>query len=146
LVPQFIRAIVPLLGMCILWWSSSRTPDGAPSSFAFSLIHNGMHVVAYACLAGSIWLAWSRRPVASPHRFRSRAAWLLALSYGAVDELHQSYVPGRVCSVFDLASDALGAALAVALLCGVAGLLPQWRLAVAVVFFMSCVSVCLATW
>jgi len=115
-VPQWLRALVPVLMMAMLWRLSSREPDGKPDSTLHSLLHNSMHVVAYGCLAAAVWLAWSRRPVAAVQVFRSRGAWLIATLYGVVDEVHQAYVPGRVSSVADVASDAIGAALAVVLL------------------------------
>lgn len=120
-IPMWLRALVPMIGMGIIWWSSSQTPDPEPHSTTKSFLHNLMHVVAYACIAGSIWLAWSRRPVGALRVFRSRGAWGIAALYGAVDELHQSFVPGRVCSLADFVSDALGAALAVAILRGASG-------------------------
>ena len=46
---------------------------------------------------------------------------LIASLYGVVDELHQSYVPGRMCSFADFASDAVGAALAIVILRGITG-------------------------
>jgi VanZ family protein len=44
---------------------------------------------------------------------------LAASAYGAIDEFHQSFVPGRDCNVWDWLADTLGAflgALAVMLL------------------------------
>lgn len=58
---------------------------------------------------------------------RSFGAWGITTAYGVVDELHQSYVPGRDCSLFDLVSDGAGAALAVVLLRGAVGGAPRWR-------------------
>lgn len=39
----------------------------------------------------------------------------LAVGYGAVDELHQAFVPGRVMSLFDLFADAAGAGIVASL-------------------------------
>jgi VanZ family protein len=41
------------------------------------------------------------------------AAFLLTLLWGVLDEVHQSFVPGRDASARDVVADALGAALAV---------------------------------
>lgn len=144
-LPRWLRVLVPIVGMAVLWWSSSRVPDNEPHSTARSLFHNMMHVVAYACIAGSIWIAWSRRPIHLACRFRSRGAWLLATLYGGVDELHQAYVPGRDCSFADLVSDAAGAALAVVLLRGMSGVAPRWRRFAGVLLVVSLLSVAAAT-
>lgn len=144
-LPRFVRAMVPVAGVIVLWWSSSQVPSESQPSTTRMFLHNTMHVVAYGCLAASVWLAWSARPACRRQAFRSRGVWLLTTLYGVVDELHQSYVPGRVCSLADLASDALGAALAVILLCGVSGVTPAWR-RVAVILILGCLaSVALAT-
>ena len=126
-VPRLLRWCVPVFGMAVLWWSSSKRSGEDLPSFGGALLHNAMHVIAYACIAGSAWLAWSRTPASAPHRLRSIGAWAVATTYGLVDELHQSYVPGRDCSLFDLVSDAAGAALAVALLRGLLDVSPSWR-------------------
>ena len=122
-----LRWSVPASGMCLLWWASSRQPGDVQPALLSPLAHNCMHVVAYAMLGASIWLAWSRRPAATFQRLRSRGAWCLAACYGVVDELHQSFVPGRVCSIADVLSDCAGAALAIALLRGAVGVSSRWR-------------------
>ncbi|MFT4512817.1 MAG: VanZ family protein [Planctomycetota bacterium] len=144
-IPRWLRVLVPITGMLVLWWSSSKVPDGEPHSTARSLFHNTMHVVAYACIAASLWVAWSQRPVAAVVAFRSRGSWLLASLYGVVDELHQAYVPGRMCSFADLVSDASGAALAVVVLRGVSGVAPSWRRIAGVLVAASLFSVAAAT-
>lgn len=126
-VPQWLRMMVPVAAMVTLWWLSAQEPQPQPDSTARALFHNSMHVIAYGCLAASIWLAWSQVPVAAHHAYRSRGAWLIASLYGVVDELHQSYVPGRVCSFADFASDAVGAALAIVILRGITGVASRSR-------------------
>ena len=144
-IPKWLRVLVPIAGMGVLWWSSSQVPGDNPQSTAHSLFHNMMHVVAYACISASIWIAWSRRPVAAVCAFRSRGSWLLATLYGVVDELHQANVPGRVCSFADLMSDASGAALAVVVLRGLSRVAPSWRRIAGVLVAASLISVAGAT-
>lgn len=144
-LPQILRACVPVLGMAVLWWSSSQLPGDEPQSTARSLFHNSMHVIAYGCVAASIWLAWSRRPAAERQRFRSMGSWGIATLYGVVDELHQSFVPGRDCSMFDLVSDASGAALAVVLLRGIVGVSVGWLRSASLCVCLSLVGVLAAT-
>jgi VanZ family protein len=51
---------------------------------------------------------------------RIQSGWRMAIlavavtsAYGAMDELHQSFVPGRSCDVLDWVADTSGASLAV---------------------------------
>jgi VanZ family protein len=60
--------------------------------------------------------AWGIRR-ACPHWPTRRAlllALLLSVSYGALDEFHQRFVPTRTADPRDLAADGVGAGLAVA--------------------------------
>ena len=93
--------------MAVLWWSSSRQPKPGPPDALLGILHNGAHVVAYAALAFAWWAALSTRGRTL------RAGWVVGLTilYGAADEWHQSFVPGRSCSWVDVVSDGLGATL-----------------------------------
>lgn len=107
-----LRWCGPALCMALLWWLSSRQPAPAERNVVRSLLHNSAHFAAYAGLAGSFWLALSRAPHQASSPWLTTRAWLFATAYGIVDEVHQSFVPGRASSVIDLATDAIGAAFA----------------------------------
>ncbi len=97
----------------VIYYLSSR------SSFPFSLdVFPGMdkvlHAGEYAGLALLLAVALLQSGL-SPSRAAAIAV-LGATAYGATDEWHQSFVPGRDASVFDLAADAVGAGVGVALL------------------------------
>ncbi len=49
------------------------------------------------------------------------AVFALTLLYGATDELHQAWIPGRTASISDLAIDAVGGALGIGLVVAAAG-------------------------
>jgi VanZ family protein len=75
------------------------------------LAKKGAHGLEYGLLAVSLWggLSWKKK------------LWWLAIvaaaAYGATDELHQSFTPGRHPSVIDVGIDTAGAAVAIAV-CG----------------------------
>ena len=58
--------------------------------------------------------------IAAPSALRSRRVWLgawaLATLWGAVDETHQFWVPGRTADPMDWLADLIGAAVGLALL------------------------------
>ncbi|MBI2896077.1 MAG: VanZ family protein [Deltaproteobacteria bacterium] len=72
----------------------------------------GIHFVEYAILALLLLFALRRSSTWSP-RALALVAWIVAAAYGATDELHQAFVPGRYCSGYDWLADATGAGLAV---------------------------------
>ena len=82
-----------------------------PDSYSFDLAEFRFHTGAFAVLA-----VLAYRVLAVHLRWRQR--WLVATAaavaagYGALDELHQAFVPGRTASSIDLGYDFLGAALA----------------------------------
>ncbi len=88
----------------------SSTPSNELPDYGFwdMLVKKGGHFSGYALLAFSYWY-WLRF---DPKK--GWLAWLLAVLYGATDEFHQSFTPGRHPSPLDaLIYDNLGALLAV---------------------------------
>jgi VanZ family protein len=96
-------------------WVVSWGPAAVWAAFLFLLssrptlpvqMDNGLdkvaHFGAYLILGGLLTFGSERLHLSSWF------AVLLGFSYGAIDEIHQSYVPGRYASVGDWIADALG--------------------------------------
>lgn len=70
------------------------------------------HALIYFILTLFLWRAFY---YASPIFFKKRAIWfaiLLTMFFGLSDEWHQSFVPLRNASIFDLVFDVIGACMA----------------------------------
>jgi VanZ like family len=91
----------------LIWWLSSQQID-----FAFlervPLKDKGVHFLEYGALSffnmhalSVTWPARGWRAVA--------AATVITTGLGILDELHQSFVPGRSSDVLDLVADVVGA-------------------------------------
>jgi len=89
----------------LIYWVSDRTHD-------VSLAH-GSDKIVHAAVFGffALLLLWGDRWPARPRAW----AWAsLAAIYGILDEIHQSYVPGRMPEIFDAGADFVGAFAVVA--------------------------------
>ncbi|MBF0270944.1 MAG: VanZ family protein [Magnetococcales bacterium] len=71
------------------------------------------HILAYGFMA---YIAWSTLRQWTLLRHCWLWAWVYAVAYGMTDEWHQLFVPGRYADFWDLVADAVGAALAIAIL------------------------------
>ncbi len=117
---MWLRLLPALLWQALIWQLSSRPWPAAGGLLTrlWLLLPEGLrqalpadkavHAAFYGVL-GLLWV-WGL-----PLRQRVGAAWLLASAWGALDELHQAYVPGRTADLWDALADAVGAALAIGL-------------------------------
>ena len=84
-----------------------------------AVVRKGSHVTEYSVLALLLWRA-RRKPMKNdprPWSWREAAfAIFLAGVYAATDEFHQSCVPSRGASVWDVLLDTLGATAGIVLL------------------------------
>lgn len=71
-----------------------------------------LHAAAYGGLAGLAAWALAHGRLRAVTARTALVAWAAAVVYGASDELHQYFVPGRQSDWRDLAADAAGAAVA----------------------------------
>lgn len=98
-----------LAWMALIFFLSAQPDLPRPAIGWLDLLtSSGAHLFLYGVLA--LLLHWGL----GSGRRNLVLAFGLALIYGVSDEIHQAFVPGRVPDAFDLVSDALGAALALA--------------------------------
>jgi VanZ family protein len=90
-------------------------PNGVTDKDAHGFLYAGLAVLVLRALARASW-----RRVTLPMCI---LAVVVAAGYGATDEFHQRFVPGRTADLLDLAADTVGAAAAVILVWVVA----RWR-------------------
>ena len=81
-------------------------PPGVSDKTGHGAAYAGLALLVLRALAGAEWTGVTAAP--------SLAAVALAAAYGASDELHQLFVPGRTADLHDLRADATGAAVGVA--------------------------------
>lgn len=102
--PRLLRFLPALAWVALTWWLSSQTsPPGAgllDLPFADKIGHAGLFAVQ-AGLLRLAGLSWGH-------------AVLFATALGALDELHQAFVPDRRPDLLDLAADAVGASIGAA--------------------------------
>ena len=84
------------------------SPPGVNDKLAHALTYG---VLAAACLIGVTAGHWRRTAAGS-----IGLALMIAVAYGASDEFHQSFVPGRTPDPADLLADAVGAGIALSAL------------------------------
>lgn len=98
-----------LLYMYLLYWLSSQTSPGGgglpiPDKLAHAIAYFGLCIVARLATG----------TVMSNAAVAMLAALGVAMLYGATDEWHQSYTPGRDPDALDWVADAVGALIAAA--------------------------------
>ena len=90
-------------------------PTGVSDKDAHGLLYAGLALLILRAVAGA---SWRNVTIGA-----GVAAVFLSAAYGATDEFHQRFVPGRTADLMDLAADTAGAATAVA----VVWLIAWWR-------------------
>jgi VanZ family protein len=108
-----------ILVAAAIWGLSSQTILPQPKGVLG--IDKVQHIIAYLVFAGTLSLWFSREQWTSYRRRTLFLIFFITLVYGAGDELHQYFVPGRDCNVWDWLADALGAMMGTALAIPVMG-------------------------
>ena len=83
-----------------------------PQTLSFG-VRKAAHFTEYMILGGLLMAdaaAWRR---STTDLKRPACAWAIAALYAVSDEIHQYFVPGRVCALMDMGIDSAGAAAGV---------------------------------
>lgn len=99
----------PVLGLMLLLFAASAQRGGLGSAIGWDKL---AHALAYAGL-GLVTIRACHGGTSDLRLGPTLLALALTVSYGAFDEWHQTYVPGRVSSLGDLAADGVGAVAAI---------------------------------
>lgn len=86
--------------------SDAQVPGGLSDKAGHFIAYAGLGLMAVRAVAGGLPARITWRVAA--------AAFAIAAGYGISDEIHQSFVPGRMPDVYDVIADAAGALTAVA--------------------------------
>lgn len=104
---QISKWLPALFMMIVIFLMSSRSSSELPNFHsADAIVKKGGHMVGYALLSLLYWRALNLK------QEKRWMAWLLTILYALTDEFHQSFVPGRHPSIWDMIIfDNLGALL-----------------------------------
>ncbi len=104
---KLLKFWFPLIVYSGIIFAVSSVPNlSAPlSRYNFDKV---IHMTEYSILA----ILWSRALKSAKPGLSGNMIWAVAVVfcflYGASDEFHQSFVPGRSCDPFDLLADTIG--------------------------------------
>ncbi len=110
------RFILPLLR----WLDPTISPHAI--ALVQFLVRKAAHLTEYAILAALLLRSFSGR-ITRPRWNYAALAFLIAASYAAFDEFHQSFVPSRTSSARDVLIDSAGALIGL----GICWLFAAWR-------------------
>lgn len=103
-------AVAAALGWAALIFWASHQPNPFPMLPSELLSHDKLiHAGVYGVLGFLVRGALAGRGL--PPARAWLLAWALSVGWGVLDEVHQSFIPNRVCDVNDAVADAVGAAL-----------------------------------
>jgi VanZ family protein len=83
-----------------------------PANYAYHNMDKVMHVGLYFGFGIFLFLTFKYYKNTFIRRYAAIFAIIAGLTYGILDEFHQSFVPGRTASIADVAADGIGLVLA----------------------------------
>ncbi|KAA0565917.1 hypothetical protein F0342_04315 [Bacillus sp. CH30_1T] len=106
---RYVLTAAPFLYMILIWMMSSNPDDAVirfPDNQLDRFIKESLHLIEFGILYGLFVLALLAH---GKLRFTLNfTVALIAIFYGFVDEIHQSFVPYRSATLIDAAKDLIG--------------------------------------
>lgn len=109
-----LRMVPMVITMGAIFFLSHQTGDQL-SLPAIPGIDKLGHMVVYGILAGTILFAFSENQKSTKPPSVMVLTVIFCILYGITDEIHQSFIPGRFVSIYDVFADGAGASVACAL-------------------------------
>lgn len=111
-VKRFFIFWFPVIVYCAIIFTLSSFSRPLPEDLTILRLDKLLHAVEYGILCALLLRALRNYELGLSGRNVIILAVVLSVLYGVSDEIHQFFVPGRSCSVFDLLADFVGAAIA----------------------------------
>jgi VanZ family protein len=111
---HWIRSWLPVaVYMALIFYLSSLPhPDEDLPNFLFEKLGDKLlHLIEYAVLAALCYRAFRRAANPSAAEYAIILAIATASFYGAIDEVHQAFVPFRTATWLDWVADTIGAVI-----------------------------------
>lgn len=122
---RVLRWVPVLLWMGLITYWSGQSDLPIDRGWVARLLRGQQHPLAHAAAFGilAMLVRWAVEPTPGATLW----VFLFSVMFGAVDEWHQSFTPGRASDIKDLAVDSMAAALAVMLTDAALQIWRAWR-------------------
>jgi len=98
-----ISWIITIIGAILIFYISSLTFAAGPSKI--TLIPTFYHILAFFCFSFFLFISLVR---GRKNYVIFIMGILIVIAYAISDEIHQFFVPGRYCNIFDVFLDLVG--------------------------------------
>ncbi len=108
--PSLVR-MTPMITVMGIIFFLSHTPGEDLQFVSFPGLDKVAHLIMYGALATTVICAFAENLRADKPLVVAILTVSICTLYGITDEWHQSFIPGRSVSTYDIAADAIGAAV-----------------------------------
>jgi VanZ family protein len=108
---------MPFVIACLAIFIESSFPSESYPSVEFELSDKIIHFIIYFVLFLTTFYSFSnQKKFIVLCEYSLFSSFIFTLLYGASDEFHQYFIPGRTCDIFDWIADVTGAVVAISII------------------------------